>query len=78
MRSVSIRDVRAHLAALLAQVSAGQVIAITRRGHEVARIVPADQAARTLPSRTQARGRMAKPGRPSRSTVVVMRTEERW
>ena len=78
MRSVSIRDVRSHLADLLAEVGSGQTVAITRRGQEVARLVPTDRAALALPSRAEERRAMLKKGaKPRRSTVVRMRGEER-
>jgi prevent-host-death family protein len=78
MHSVSIRDARANLADIIAQVGSGQVVAITRRGREVARIVPAAQAVRPLPSRTTARAAMVKRGaKVTRSTVAMMRAEER-
>ena len=78
MRSVSIRDVRIHLAELLTEVGSGQTVAITRRGQEVARLVPTDRAAPALPSRAQERRTMLKKGaKPSRSTVVRMRDEQR-
>jgi prevent-host-death family protein len=79
MHSVSIRDARAHLADIIDQVSAGGAVAITRRGREVARIVPAAQAVRPLPSRAAARSAMVKRGaKVTRSTVGAMRDEERW
>lgn len=79
MRSVSIRDARAHLADLIAQVGTGQAVAITRRGREVARLIPAAQAARPLPSRENARAAMVKHGaKTTSSTVATMRSEERW
>ncbi len=79
MHSVSIRDARAHLADIIAQVGNGQVVAITRRGREVARIVPAAQAVRPLPSRATTRAAMVKRGaKVTRSTVTVIRSEERW
>jgi prevent-host-death family protein len=79
MHSVSIRDARAHLADIIAQVGNGQTVAITRRGREVARIVPAVQAVRPLPSRATTRAAMVKRGaKVTRSTVTVLRSEERW
>ena len=79
MNSVSIRDARAHLADIIAQVGNGHVVAITRRGREVARIVPAEQAVQALPSRATARAAMVKRGaKVTRSTVAVIRSEERW
>jgi prevent-host-death family protein len=79
MHSVSIRDARAHLADIIAQVGAGQTVAITRRGREVARIVPAAHAVRPLPSRATTRAAMVKRGaKVTRNTVTVIRSEERW
>ena len=79
MHSVSIRDARAHLADIIAQVSAGHAVAITKRGREVARIVPAAQAVSQLPSRAAVRSAMIKRGaKVGRSTVATMRNEERW
>jgi prevent-host-death family protein len=40
MRSVGAFEAKAHLAALLDAVSAGEQITITRHGHPVARLVP--------------------------------------
>lgn len=78
MRSVSIRDVRSHLADLLAEVGSGQTVAITRRGQVVARLVPIDRAPLSLPGRADERRAMLKKGaKPPRSTVVRMRSEER-
>jgi prevent-host-death family protein len=78
MRSVSIRDLRQHLAELLAEVGSGQTIAITRRGQEVARLVPTDRAVPALPSRAEERRAMLKNGaKPGPSTVVRMRDGER-
>lgn len=79
MHSVSVRDARAHLAELIDQVSAGGAVAITRRGREVARIVPAAQSVLPLPSRKIARAAMVKHGaKVTRSTVTTLRSEERW
>jgi prevent-host-death family protein len=40
MRSVPVVEAKAHLSALLAEVEAGEEIAITRHGRVVARLVP--------------------------------------
>jgi prevent-host-death family protein len=79
MHSVSIRNARAHLADILTQVSNGQTVTITRRGREVARIVPVAQAVPPLPSRAMARAAMVQRGAlVTPSTVTVIRSEERW
>jgi len=74
MHSVNVREVRSHLADLLAQVGSGRTIAITRRGREVARLVPTEAATSILPSRAAQRQAM---GRATPSTVTRMRNEER-
>lgn len=79
MRAVSVREARTHLARILAEVIAGHEVAVTRRGQEVARIVPARPAGRPLPSRTGIRQAMCERGAVAGdSTVVAMRREERW
>jgi prevent-host-death family protein len=42
-RSVGVHEAKTHLSRLLERVSAGEEIAITRRGEEVARLVGAAQ-----------------------------------
>ena len=74
MLSVNVREVRSHLADLLAQVSSGRTIAITRRGKEVARLVPTEAVVIALPSRIVQRRAM---GRATKSVVTRMRDEER-
>jgi prevent-host-death family protein len=79
MTSISIRDARAHLAHLIDQVEAGQVVSITRRGQEVARIVPVAQVAKPLPQRAAARAAMVQRGATvTGSTIAIIRAEERW
>ena len=39
--SVGVHEAKTHLSKLLARVAAGEEIAITRRGEEIARLVPA-------------------------------------
>jgi len=39
-KSVGVHEAKTHLSRLLEQVAAGEEIAITRRGEEVARLVP--------------------------------------
>ena len=42
-KSVGVHEAKTHLSRLLERVSAGEEIAITRRGEEIARLVPARQ-----------------------------------
>ena len=43
MKTVSISQLRAHLSEVLRQVQGGTAVAITKRGKEVARMVPAQR-----------------------------------
>jgi prevent-host-death family protein len=42
-KSVGVHEAKTHLSKLLERVSAGEEIAITRRGEEIARLVPTRQ-----------------------------------
>jgi prevent-host-death family protein len=44
-KSVGVHEAKTHLSSLLDRVSGGEEIAITRRGEEVARLVPSPGAA---------------------------------
>ncbi len=78
MRTANVRDARDHFAEILAQVSGGEVVILTRRGQEIARIVPPTNAARPLPKRSAIREVMTKRGaRVTKSTVVAQREDER-
>ena len=46
MRTVNVRKARENLAEILFQVSGGEVVILTRRGQEIARIVPPLHAGR--------------------------------
>jgi len=43
-KSVGVHEAKTHLSKLLERVSAGEEIVITRRGEEVARLIPARRA----------------------------------
>jgi prevent-host-death family protein len=43
-KSVGVHEAKTHLSKLLERVSAGEEIVITRRGEDVARLVPAKRA----------------------------------
>lgn len=47
-KSVGVHEAKTHLSRLLEDVAGGEEIVITRRGEEVARLVPAHQPARRL------------------------------
>jgi prevent-host-death family protein len=78
MTSVTIREARQRFAAIVGQAIAGEVVILTRRGQEVARLVPPIVAAQALPGRSAQRAAMLKPGRRARaSAVVAQRVDER-
>ncbi|MDK9722038.1 MAG: type II toxin-antitoxin system prevent-host-death family antitoxin [Rhodospirillales bacterium] len=43
MNSIGAFEAKTHLSSLLEQVSKGETIVITRHGHAIAKLVPADQ-----------------------------------
>lgn len=48
MKTIGIRELRQHASRYLAQVEAGEELAITNRGRTVARLVPVSEGERTL------------------------------
>jgi prevent-host-death family protein len=54
--SVSVRELRAHLAPILDQVTKGEQVVVTRRGRRLARIVPDVARDASAPSRYPLRG----------------------
>lgn len=81
MHTYTLRSLRSHLAEAIRLVMRGEVISVTRRGHEVVRIVPAKTPAglRPLPSLAQERAAMAATSGTvvTGSAVVSLRDEER-
>jgi prevent-host-death family protein len=79
MTTVTVRDARSRFAAILDQVSRGQTISITRRGKEVARLVPATPPKQPTPDWAARRAALIAQGVPvTENTVCEMREEERW
>lgn len=77
MTSVSVREARARLAALLDSVAKGEEVVILRRGEEVARLVPAIKSPRRLPALAAFRREIEVKGEPVSKTVVREREVER-
>ena len=78
MQSISVANARGRFADLIDLVGSGQVVAITRRGREVARLVPSEQEGCPLPSRSVERAALLKAGAKAGTGVVRrMRDEER-
>lgn len=78
MSPVSIREARKRLGELVTAAERGEVVTITRRGREVARLVsPARKARRRLPDLTAFRASLKVKGRPLSEELLAMRREER-
>jgi prevent-host-death family protein len=77
MRTVSIREARERLRALLDDVAAGEEIVLMRRGKAVARLVPARDATRRLPSLADFRDSIQLRGATLGEELAAAREEER-
>jgi prevent-host-death family protein len=79
MTRVSVREAREQFRELLDRVSSGEEVVITRRGRDVARIVPPTPAARrTLPTLREFREKIVVQGEPLSETVRRGRGGERY
>lgn len=79
MHTITARESRKTLSALLSEAEHGAVISITRRGHEVARLVPPDSGENTgFPDMTEFRNSINVKGKSTSQVVVEMRDEERY
>jgi prevent-host-death family protein len=78
MRTISIREARQKLRALLDDVAAGEEIVLVRRGKAVARLVPAGAAAERLPSLADFRGSIRLRGATLGEELAAAREEERY
>ena len=79
MSPMSIREARKRLGELVTAAEHGEVVTITRRGREVARLVPAERKARRrLPDLTAFRASLRVKGKPLSQTVIDLRRAERY
>jgi prevent-host-death family protein len=78
MREVSIKEARQSLRALLDDVAAGEEIVLLRRGRAVARLVPATEDAKRLPSLADHRRSIQPRGSTLGDEVAAAREEERY
>ena len=81
MTTVTVRQARENLSSLLDEAMHGQTVTITRRGKEVARLVPPEKASNgSFPDMTEFRKRMKKSvkGESLSETILKMRNEERF
>lgn len=77
MITVNLAQAKAHLSELLDKVQAGEEVAITRRGHPVAHILPALRPRKPLPLQELAafRATMPRLRRPSAELLREARDE---
>jgi prevent-host-death family protein len=79
MGTVSMKEARERLSELVRAAERGEAITITRRGKEVARIVPAEQKPlKPLPDLTEFRASIKVKGKPLSEVVRDMRAEARY
>jgi prevent-host-death family protein len=77
MLEVTVKEAPAKLRKLLKQVEHGQHVLLTRRGKEVACLVP-PQKKRRLPSLKEFRRTITVPGQGLSAAVLAARDEERY
>jgi prevent-host-death family protein len=78
MRTVSIREARQKLRSLLDDVATGEEIVLVRRGKAVARLVPAKDDAKRLPSLEEFRRSIQLRGKTLGEDLAAARDEERY
>jgi len=79
MHSISAREARRTFSALLNEAEQGSIISITRRGQEVARIVPPETVSDIVfPDLNEFRNIIQVKGKPTSQIVKEMRDEERY
>jgi prevent-host-death family protein len=77
VKTVSIKEARAHLKALVDRARRGEVVVLLRRGKEVARLVPPPDRKREIPDLRDFRATIRIGGRPMSAEVIRGREEER-
>jgi len=79
MDSVSLSEARKRLSDLVRAAERGESVTITRRGKQVARIVPAEQKPlKPLPDLSKFRASIKVKGRSLTEELLAMRREERY
>ena len=79
MGTVTMSEARKRLSELVRAAERGESVTITRRGKEVARIVPAEQKPlKPLPDLTEFRASIKMTGRSLTEELLAMRREERY
>lgn len=79
MHTITTREARRTLSSLLNEAEHGSVISITRRGQEVARLVPPESKKNNrFPNMSEFRNSIKVKGKPTSQVVVDMRNEEHF
>lgn len=79
MDTINMSEARRRLSDLVRAAERGESVTITRRGKEVARLVPPEQKAlKPLPDLTEFRASIKVKGKPLSEIVKEMRAEERY
>ncbi len=79
MDSISLSEARKRLSDLVRAAERGESVTITRRGKQVARIVPAEQKPlKPLPDLSEFRASIKIKGRSLTEELLAMRREERY
>jgi len=75
---ISVKEARSRFSSLLDKVEEGGEVIIRRRGKEVARLIPAGEAGKTLPTLKKFRSAIRMKGEPLSAVVKRGRKEERY
>jgi prevent-host-death family protein len=75
---INIKEARGKFSRLIHQVEEGAEVILTRRGIEVARMVPSAGKTKRLPSLKRFRAAIKLSGKPLSATVIEGRKEERY
>ena len=79
MGTINLKDARRRLSELVSAAENGESTVITRRGKQVARLVPPKQAKQKgFPDLTEFRNSIKLKGKPMSETVIQMRRGERF
>lgn len=78
MLEINLKELRTKLRLVIQQVEAGEEIRITRRGKEVARLVPPSHPTKQFPNLTEFRASIKVKGEPLSETVIRERREARY
>jgi prevent-host-death family protein len=77
MEQVSVKDIRNNLREYLDRVEAGEEIVVTRRGKEIARIVPPRREPKRFPDLTEFRKSIEIRGERPLEALLKLREESR-